>query len=75
MLAKCLPGGEKNIKSIYLKSTNTLALPIYVDENGNPNLVKLPNNMNKPKKNKAKKLLKIKRLKQSAKKPNKLKKK
>lgn len=61
-LAKNLPGGEKNIKSMFLKSTNSLALPIYEDKNGNPNQVELPNNMSQIKIKRAKKLTKIKRL-------------
>jgi hypothetical protein len=46
MLVKHLPGGESNIKSIYLKSTDSkMALPIYVDFKGNPNEIKVPSNL------------------------------
>ena len=44
-LAKCLPGGESNIKSMYLKSTNLPAIPIYVNDEENPNKIHLPNNV------------------------------
>jgi hypothetical protein len=67
-LAKSLPGGEPNIKAIYLKSTNTPALPIYTNETTSPNDVDVPNNLSAAKKLKSKKLNKIKRLQQKPKK-------
>ena len=45
-LIKLLPGGEANIKAMFLKSTNAAAVPIYVDASGTSvNDIKLPNNM------------------------------
>lgn len=63
ILAKNLPGGEKNIKSIYIKSTNSPALPIYSDEQGNPNQVDMPNNMSVGKIKRSKLLAKNKKIK------------
>lgn len=65
-LFKHLPGGEQNVKSIYLKSTNTLAVPIYVDTTTNANDIKLKNNIT-PKKIKKVKKMKVKRLEKKAK--------
>lgn len=62
-LAKCLPGGDKNIKSIYIKSTNSPALPIYSDETGNANEVDLPNNMSSAKIKRSKLMAKKEKLK------------
>jgi len=46
VLAETLPGGEANIKSMYLKATNALAVPIYVDQSGRSlNEIKVPSNM------------------------------
>jgi ribosome biogenesis protein UTP30 len=55
-LIKQLPGGEGNIKSIYLKSTDRLAVPIYVNTPESVKDVKIENNMNPIKIKKAKKL-------------------
>ena len=52
-LIKNLPGGEDNIKSIYIKSTDEIAVPIFVSEQKD---VKLDNNMTPVKIKKAKKL-------------------
>ena len=66
-LFKHLPGGEQNIKAIYLKSTNSPAVPIYVDPAGNANEIKLKNNVT-PRKIKKAKQYKVKRLEKKAKK-------
>ncbi|CAF0706001.1 unnamed protein product [Brachionus calyciflorus] len=60
-LFKHLPGGESNIKSIFLKSTDTPAVPIFVDTKGNINEIKIPNNMTTAKVKKNKKMV-VKRL-------------
>ncbi len=64
-LFKNLPGGEKNVKSIYLKSTDAPAVPIYVDSSTNLNEVKLANNVT-AKKLKKQKRSKVKRLEKKA---------
>lgn len=61
-LIKFLPGGEKNIKSIYLKTTNAPAVPLYIDTQTDLNQIKLKNNMTEKKIKKAKKFA-VKRLK------------
>lgn len=68
-LLKILPGGETNIKSIFIKSTNAPAVPIFVDFKNTINDVKLPNNMTPSKIKKSKKLL-VKRLKKKKQKNN-----
>ena len=67
-LVKHLPGGESNIKAIYLKSTDMLAMPIYADAKlvEHTNEVKVKNNMTPGKIKKAKKL-NLKRLEKKAK--------
>lgn len=67
-LVKHLPGGESNIKAIYLKSTDMLAVPFYTDSNlvEHINEVKIKNNMTPNKIKKAKKL-NVKRLQKKAK--------
>lgn len=62
---KHLPGGESNVKSMFIKSTDSPAVPIYADVTGNMNQVKIKNNMTPGKINRAKKL-NVKRLKKSA---------
>lgn len=69
-LIKHLPGGESNIKSIFIKSTNAPAVPIYVDLKNTINDIKLPNNMTPAKIKKSKKTL-VKRLKKNKQKKNK----
>jgi hypothetical protein len=56
-----LPGGSDNIKSIYIKSTDSPAVPIYVDTQTNANELKLTNNMT-PRLVKKSKKLSVKRL-------------
>ena len=63
-LFKSLPGGESNIKSIFIKSTNAPAVPIFLDLKNTINDVKLPNNMTPSKIRRSKKLL-VKRLKKN----------
>lgn len=65
-LRKCLPGGESNIKSMYLKSTNAPAVPIYTDEKGDANSVDVPNNMSAGKIKRAKLLTLSKKKKAAA---------
>jgi len=62
-LIKHLPGGEANIKSMYLKSTDLLSVPVYLDTNPieHVNEIKVANNMTPNKKKKANKLS-VKRL-------------
>ncbi len=62
-LIKHLPGGEANIKSIYLKSTDTISIPVYYDTNSivHATEIKVKNNMTLNKKKRAKKLS-VKRL-------------
>ena len=60
-----MPGGEKNIKSMYIKSTNTIAVPIYMDTNTNMNDISVDNNMT-PRLIKKSKKMNVKRLKKSA---------
>lgn len=55
-LIKNLPGGQENIKSIYIKSTDKVAVPIFMNTSEGANDVKLPNNMTPTKVKKAKKL-------------------
>ncbi len=55
-LIKHLPGGEGNIKSIYIKSTDKLGVPIYVNTPEAVKDVKLENNMTPQRIKKAKKL-------------------
>jgi len=63
-LVKHLPGGEQNIKSIFIKTTNSVAVPIYEDKSAtNINEIKLKNNMTPSKLAKSKKVNKVKRLK------------
>lgn len=63
-LVKHLPGGEQNIKSIFIKTTNSVAVPVYEDKSGtNINKIKLKNNMTPSKLAKSKKVNKVKRLK------------
>jgi len=64
-LLKNLPGGEANIKSLHLKATNSIAVPVYVDMIGDPNKVKVPNNMTPVKVKKIRKMT-VKRLKRKA---------
>jgi len=70
-LAKQLPGGEANVKAIYLKSTNAPAVPIYAAPAA-PGELKLPSNMSLAKKRRAK--ADVKRLATAAAKPKKAKK-
>jgi hypothetical protein len=65
-LLRHLPGGMTNIKSIYIKSTNSPAVPIYVDASGDVNEIKLKNNVT-PRKIKKAKQYKAKRLEKKAK--------
>ncbi len=51
-----MPGGEGNIKSIYIKSTDKLAVPIYANTAESVKDLKLENNMTPQKIKKAKKL-------------------
>lgn len=71
-LVKHLPGGESNIKSIYIKSTDQIAVPIYQTDVQAVKKVKVENNMTPAKVNKAKKLsgkrLKRKKLQEARKK-------
>ena len=60
-----MPGGEQNIKSIFIKSTDAPAVPIYVDTKTNMNDVKVMNNMT-PRLIKKNKKLTVKRLKKKA---------
>ena len=61
-LIKNLPGGESNIKAMFIKSTNQVAIPIYLNNSAVLKDIKLENNMNPKKIKKAKKLA-VKRLK------------
>ncbi|RMZ97840.1 ribosomal L1 domain-containing 1-like, partial [Brachionus plicatilis] len=60
-LIKNLPGGESNIKSMFIKSTDAPAIPIYIDLKNTINDIKVPNNMTPAKIKKSKKLV-VKRL-------------
>lgn len=65
-LLRHLPGGAANIKAMFIKSTNTPAVPIYVDTVGTAtsasvNAIKVPNNMT-PRLVKKSKKLDVKRL-------------
>ncbi len=53
---KNLPGGEANIKSVYLKATDEMAVPIFLDDVKAFKEVKLASNMTDAKIKKAKKL-------------------
>lgn len=55
-LIKHLPGGESNIKSIYIKSTDQVAVPIFTSDPKDFKAVQLENNMTPVKVKKAKKL-------------------
>ncbi len=69
-LCKHLPGGLSNIKSMYLKSTDSIAVPIFVDTNlAAVNELKLENNMTPRLIKKAKKLV-VKRLEKAKKAKN-----
>ena len=58
-LSKSLPGGDANIKSIHLKSTWTLSLPVYKDTITNGANVNIANNITPlKKKSQEKKMLK-----------------
>lgn len=56
VLVENLPGGEANINSIYIKSTNQLSVPVFMNVNSNINEIKLKNNMTSGKIKKSKKL-------------------
>jgi hypothetical protein len=56
VLIENLPGGEANINSIHIKSTNQLSVPVYLNVNSNINEIKLKNNMTSAKVKKSKKL-------------------
>jgi hypothetical protein len=64
-LFKHLPGGAKNVKLMFLKATNTLAVPIYVDQTVNINDIKVENNLTIQKVTKGRRIA-LKRLKKKA---------
>jgi hypothetical protein len=64
-LIENLPGGEENIKSMFLKSTDQMSIPIYQSALKDPSVIKLANNMTVSKVKRAKKFSVTKRLKDS----------
>ena len=64
-LIENLPGGEENIKSMFLKSTDQMSIPIYQSALQDPSVIKLANNMTVSKVKRAKKFSVTKRVKDS----------
>ena len=60
-LIENLPGGEENVKSIFLKSTDQMSVPIYASTLNDPSVIKLENNMSERKVKRAKKFSVTKR--------------
>ena len=55
VLIENLPGGEENIKSMFIKSTDQLSVPIFMNKIDDPSVIKLKNNMTPSKIKKANK--------------------
>lgn len=64
-LFKHVPGGVSNIKAMFLKATNTVAVPLYIAQDGDANAVKVPSNMTEARVKRTRRIT-VKRLKKQA---------